>query len=123
VVEHAEQAQFIWVDASDSLPSLQSLRQGSDEFPDNSATCVVDVRLLSANQYAEETPDTQHWALTGPGIRKEARLSVTGLPADFVAQWAENHAGFPCGVDLFLATREQLVGLPRTTRIQSLAEV
>jgi alpha-D-ribose 1-methylphosphonate 5-triphosphate synthase subunit PhnH len=123
VVEHAEQAQFIWVDASDALPSLQSFRQGSDEFPDHSATCVVDVRLLSSSQDAEAAADAQHWALTGPGIREEAHLSVTGLPKDFVAQWALNHAGFPCGVDLFLATREQLVGLPRTTRIQSLTEV
>lgn len=123
VVEHAAQAQFVWVGAADTLPSLQSLRQGSDEFPDHSATCVVDVRSLSVPIDAEATADAQHWTLTGPGIREEAQLSVTRLPTDFVAQWAQNHAGFPRGVDLFLATRDELVGLPRTTRIHTLAEV
>jgi alpha-D-ribose 1-methylphosphonate 5-triphosphate synthase subunit PhnH len=45
-------------------------------------------------------------------------LAVDGLSADFQAQWAANHACFPRGVDLFLATQTQLVGLPRTTSIQ-----
>jgi alpha-D-ribose 1-methylphosphonate 5-triphosphate synthase subunit PhnH len=115
LVEHAAQAQFVWVGAGDPLPSLQSLRQGSDECPDQSATCVVDVRSLSAGVDAE----AQCWTLSGPGIREQATLSVTGLPADFAAQWAHNQAGFPRGVDLFLATRDQLVGLPRTTRIHT----
>jgi alpha-D-ribose 1-methylphosphonate 5-triphosphate synthase subunit PhnH len=106
-------AQFVWVGAGDPLPALQSLRQGSDECPDQSATCVVDVGSLSADAEA------QHWTLSGPGIREQALLSVTGLPADFAAQWANNHAGFPRGVDLFLATRDALVGLPRTTRIHT----
>ncbi|MDO9251970.1 MAG: phosphonate C-P lyase system protein PhnH [Hydrogenophaga sp.] len=113
LVEHAAMAQFVWVGAGDPLPALQSLRQGSDECPDQSATCVVDVGSLSADAEA------QHWTLSGPGIREQALLSVTGLPADFAAQWANNHAGFPRGVDLFLATRDALVGLPRTTRIHT----
>jgi alpha-D-ribose 1-methylphosphonate 5-triphosphate synthase subunit PhnH len=113
LVEHAAMAQFVWVGAGDPLPALQSLRQGSDECPDQSATCVVDVGSLSADAEA------QHWTLSGPGIREQALLSVTGLPADFAAQWAHNHAGFPGGVDLFLATRDALVGLPRTTRIHT----
>ena len=47
-------------------------------------------------------------------------LSVRGLAADFVQQWAANHAGFPRGVDVFLAAQSQLVGLPRTTAIHLL---
>ena len=115
LVEHAAQAQFIWVGAGDALPALQGLRQGCDECPDQSATCVVDVGSLSTGEDA----DAQQWTLSGPGIREQALLGVTGLPADFAAQWALNHAGFPRGVDLFLATRDQLVGLPRTTRIRT----
>jgi alpha-D-ribose 1-methylphosphonate 5-triphosphate synthase subunit PhnH len=117
LVAHVAQAQFVWVGAGDELPELQSLRQGSDECPDQSATCLVDVGSLSAS--ADADGDAQHWTLSGPGIREQATLSVTGLPADFAAQWSKNHAGFPRGVDLFLATRDQLVGLPRTTRIHT----
>lgn len=123
LVERADQAQFVWVGAADPFPPLHSLRQGSDEFPDHSATCLVDVRYLGATGDPEKSADTQVWTLTGPGIRDEATLSVAGLPTDFVAQWVNNHAGFPRGVDLFLATRDALVGLPRTTRINTLAEV
>lgn len=120
LVEQAAMAQFVWVGVGDPLPALQSLRQGSDECPDQSATCVVDVDSLSAG--AGAGADAQHWTLSGPGIRDQALLSVTGMPADFAAQWAHNHAGFPRGVDLFLATREELVGLPRTTRIHTPVE-
>jgi alpha-D-ribose 1-methylphosphonate 5-triphosphate synthase subunit PhnH len=118
LVEHAAMAQFVWVGAGDPLPALLSLRKGRDECPDQSATCVVDVGSLSSGADAE----TQHWTLSGPGIREQALLSVTGLPADFAAQWAHNHAGFPRGVDLFLSTRDALVGLPRTTRIHTPVE-
>lgn len=119
LVERAAQAQFVWVGAGDPLPALQSLRQGSDECPDQSATCVVDVGALSVKADEAADADAQHWTLSGPGIREQAALSVTGLPGDFAEQWANNHAGFPCGVDLFLATRDRLVGLPRTTRIHT----
>jgi len=47
---------------------------------------------------------------------------VQGLPADFAAQWAENHAAFPRGVDAYLASADALVGLPRTTRITDTVE-
>jgi alpha-D-ribose 1-methylphosphonate 5-triphosphate synthase subunit PhnH len=64
------------------------------------------------------TDSQKHWLLTGPGIQDVTHLAVDGLPADFQAQWAANHASFPRGVDLFLTTQNQLVGLPRTTSIQ-----
>jgi len=118
LVAQAEQAQFVWVGAGDALPALQSLRQGCDENPDQSATCVVDVGSLSAGAAAA----AQHWTLSGPGIRDQTLLSVTGLPGDFAEQWEHNRAGFPRGVDLFLATHDQLVGLPRTTHIHTPVE-
>lgn len=137
LAEHAAQAQFLWVGAGDTLPTLQSLRQGSDECPDQSATCLVDVGALIANTDTEidaqgdaqgvaqldTQPEAkaaaQHWTLSGPGIREQAQLSVVGLPDDFTVQWTHNHASFPRGVDVFLATRDCLVGLPRSTRIHT----
>ncbi len=117
LVNDASEAQFLWVGPSDRLPPLHTLRQGSDAYPDQSATCVIDVRSLVGGSDACADTLAQHWTLSGPGIRTEAALSVTGLPDDFAAQWAHNHAGFPRGLDLFLATHDQVVGLPRTTRL------
>lgn len=110
LAESAAQAQFLWVAQGDALPALSSLAQGSDAWPEQSATCVIDVAAFDADATAD-------WVLTGPGIQTQTALRVQGLPADFAAQWAANHAAFPCGVDVFLATAEALVGLPRTTRI------
>ena len=88
---------------------------GSDEYPDQSATCVVEVGALNGT-------DALGLVLTGPGIETEQPLSVDGLPQDFVAQWDANHARFPRGVDLFLATPTHIAGLPRTTRVRAMQE-
>ena len=56
--------------------------------------------------------------LSGPGLRAPALLRLDGLPDDFAAQWAANHALYPCGVDLVLCAGERLCALPRSVRIE-----
>lgn len=112
-----DQAQFAWVAAGDDLPALEAFAGGSENYPDQSTTCVIDVAGLG-----HAADEGQDWRLSGPGIQGGACLRVTGLPPDFLAQWAANHAAFPRGVDLFLATPQQIVGLPRSTRIEHTVE-
>lgn len=112
VVADAAQARFVWVAQGDALPALNSLALGTDIYPDQSATCVVDVSRAAAP--TAEVSDA--WHLRGPGIRDAAALQVDGLPDDFETQWAANNAVFPRGVDLLLGTPGHIVGLPRTTR-------
>jgi alpha-D-ribose 1-methylphosphonate 5-triphosphate synthase subunit PhnH len=76
----------------------------------------LDLPLLDASATSES--NAAQWALMGPGIQDVNHLAVDGLAIDFLAQWTANHASFPRGVDLFLASAQQLVGLPRTTSIQ-----
>ena len=108
-------ARFLWVAEADELPALSSLDAGTDEYPDQSATCVIEVSALGAQEAAD-------LVLTGPGIATEQTLSVHGLPDDFVDQWTVSHARFPRGVDLFLATSTHIAGLPRTTRVRAMQE-
>jgi alpha-D-ribose 1-methylphosphonate 5-triphosphate synthase subunit PhnH len=110
-VSDPHEAQFLWLaQGQDPIwPSLAQLRQGSDAYPDQSATCVIEVQSLQAG--------ASGWVLQGPGIATQQTLQVQGLAADFQAQWADNHGRFPQGVDVFLTTPTQVVGLPRTTRI------
>ena len=108
-----DKAMFAWVGEGDALPLLSSFSQGSDSEPDFSATCIIDVPQMHTDANIDSC-----WTLSGPGIQNLSHLTVEGLPEDFVLQWAANHAGFPRGVDLFLATQTQLLGLPRTTSIQ-----
>jgi alpha-D-ribose 1-methylphosphonate 5-triphosphate synthase subunit PhnH len=93
------------------MPALHELEQGSDAYPDQSATCVIDVASLNSAH------EDGAWELTGPGIQSTQALSVQGLTPDFTSQWAANQARFPRGVDVFLASESHLAGLPRTTRI------
>ena len=105
------QARFVWVAQGDERPALGSLALGTDVYPDQSATCVVDVPRATAT-----TADAINaWQLRGPGIQEMAALQVDGLSDDFETQWSANHAAFPRGVDLLLGTPDHIVGLPRTT--------
>lgn len=120
LVDQASQAQFLWVGLGEAMPALDCLAQGTDSDPDHSATCVLEVQALDASG----TPpgaglDGAAWRLRGPGIDGEASLCAPGAPADFAHQWAANHAAFPRGVDLLLATPTHIAGLPRTTALQA----
>jgi alpha-D-ribose 1-methylphosphonate 5-triphosphate synthase subunit PhnH len=106
-------AQFVWIAQGDALPTFSHLAQGSDTFPDQSVTCVIEVEALSS----ETAPDA--WMLTGPGIETQTPLQIAGLCDSFFAQWQENILQFPRGADSFLTTARHFVALPRTTRIST----
>jgi alpha-D-ribose 1-methylphosphonate 5-triphosphate synthase subunit PhnH len=92
-----------------SLPDPPRFQPGSHEAPEESATLILQVPLLG-----QGTP----YRLTGPGLRESALLSVTGLPAQFIGQWQQNHALFPLGVDIILCAGTTLTALPRSVSIQ-----
>lgn len=92
-----------------SLPDLHSLPAGTHEEPEASATLILQVRALGTGA---------RYRLAGPGLRDPAMLSADDLPARFVPAWRENHALFPCGVDLILCTGSTLTALPRSVSIE-----
>ncbi len=96
------------------LPSLEAFSQGTQEYPDRSTTLILQIDRLKRG------PALQ---LTGPGIRDAARIAPVGLPAHFVEQWDANRERFPRGVDVILAAREGIVGLPRTTVVKAETEL
>ena len=91
-----------------SMPPLATLDQGSDEAPEASATLILQVAAIGQGTA---------YRLSGPGLQTPTTLQVTGLPPDFVAQWATNAARYPCGVDLVLCAGTHLAALPRTLHI------
>jgi alpha-D-ribose 1-methylphosphonate 5-triphosphate synthase subunit PhnH len=109
IVDDPSMARFLWLATGDDWPKLSAMNAGTDEYPDQSATCIVEVPAVS-----EEAP---MWTLQGPGIKDRIELAITELPEDFEAQWADNQSLFPRGVDVFLTTPTKLFGLPRTTRL------
>lgn len=88
-----------WAD----LVPLDRFPAGTAEYPDRSATLIVD-----------RVPDmAENAVLSGPGLAAPRRI---GLP-DPVAL-AANAARFPLGLDLFFTSGDRAFALPRATRIE-----
>lgn len=109
VTEDIRTAQFVWIAYGDVLPQMSYLKLGSDAYPDQSATCIIETEGFDT--------ELEDFVLHGPGIDGECQLPVKGLPDGFEAQWAINHGIFPRGVDVFFTNATHIVGLPRTIQI------
>lgn len=87
---------------------FNALSAGSDEFPDRSATVILQVERIGTGQRLH---------LEGPGIETTATLDIAGLPAGFVAWRRANRALYPRGVDVVVVSGHTLVALPRSTAV------
>ena len=110
IVDEPVHARFAVVADSMRMPELDQFDPGTDEYPDRSATVIVQARALSAGTGRR---------LTGPGIESEARLDALGLPERFWESLRANHGRFPRGVDVLLTAGSRLAALPRTTRVEA----
>jgi alpha-D-ribose 1-methylphosphonate 5-triphosphate synthase subunit PhnH len=105
IVAEREAADFALLDAQ-ALDDLSGFCTGSERFPDQSCTLLVQLDGLDSGP-------TLSWS--GPGILGQREVSLP-VPAAFWQQRAAR-SDFPRGLDLFFAADQTLVGLPRSTRI------
>lgn len=108
VVDQPSSAHFAFVSQPSELIALENFAQGSQAYPDRSATIILQVDNLNHGAALR---------LSGPGIREAAELAPTPMPRHFLQQWAQNNGRYPRGVDLVLVSRAGIACLPRTTRI------
>jgi alpha-D-ribose 1-methylphosphonate 5-triphosphate synthase subunit PhnH len=104
----ASHAAFALIHSARSLPDFETFALGTPEYPDRSTMLVVQVDTFT---------DGEGLILNGPGVCGTSRLRVGRLPSDFVARMQANRALFPRGVDLLLVCGNELVALPRSTRV------
>lgn len=109
IVSDTADAQFALVADPQRLPDLGAFDIGEDRYPDRSATLVIQVPALTGG------PATR-W--TGPGINGAIDVAIAGLPDGFWAQWDDNHALYPQGVDVLFACGRQVIGLPRGVKVE-----
>lgn len=76
---------------------------GQPDYPDRSATLIVEVTNLASSGAR----------LRGPGIKDEAAVTLPELAA-----FQANRAHFPMGFDCFFTCGDQIAGLPRSTRVE-----
>ena len=96
----------------DDLAPLTDWPVGTPDYPDRSATLIVEVPGLDAAGPRLMGSRLTGTRLTGPGIEDEARL-----PLPDAAALAANAALYPLGVDLILTCGDLVAALPRSTRI------
>lgn len=86
----------------DALMPLHQYRIGTPEYPDRSATLIVETDGFGA-------PNAE---LRGPGIKETAEIALPELAA-----FQNNSALYPLGVDLFFTAGTQVAALPRSTQV------
>ena len=106
------QADFVWVAHANELPAFENLAQGNAQYPDQSATCVIQVTDF------DTTPSSQAWTLSGPGVNGTAHLKLVGLSENFVSLRRNSQVHAPCGIDFFFTHNDTLLGLPRSTQVK-----
>ncbi|MEL6957688.1 MAG: phosphonate C-P lyase system protein PhnH [Pseudomonadota bacterium] len=93
------QAMFA-VGAWDNLAPLEAYAIGTPQYPDRSATLIVQVERL----------EPQGATLSGPGIKGTHSLSLPEVEA-----FQRNAGLFPLGLDFIFTSDDQVAALPRTT--------
>jgi alpha-D-ribose 1-methylphosphonate 5-triphosphate synthase subunit PhnH len=88
----------------EALMPLGDYPLGTSEYPDRSATLIVEMARLEATGAR----------LTGPGIKDSAALS---LPE--VAAFQANASAFPLGLDFLFTCGDRVAALPRSTRVEA----
>jgi alpha-D-ribose 1-methylphosphonate 5-triphosphate synthase subunit PhnH len=100
-------AAFALVSDGRLLPDFGTFAQGSDEYPDRSATVIAQVERFAGEGFV----------LAGPGLKGPRHFAAAPLPEDFVTRWAANGTLFPRGIDLILVAGDSIAALPRSVRI------
>ncbi|MFN4192198.1 MAG: phosphonate C-P lyase system protein PhnH [Tabrizicola sp.] len=100
----AEAADFA-VGSWEALQPVTRFRIGQPDYPDRSATLIVETdRLVNHGP-----------ALTGPGIE-----TATWVNLPETAAFRANRALFPLGFDCLFTAGDRIAGLPRSTRVEKI---
>ncbi|MEQ9694990.1 phosphonate C-P lyase system protein PhnH [Shimia sp. SDUM112013] len=87
-----------------ALLPLADFPIGTPEYPDRSATLIVECERLAP----------EGAVLRGPGIKEHSALSLPDTQA-----FQENASLFPLGLDFFFTAGAQVAALPRTTQVEA----
>ena len=81
---------------------------GSDEYPDRSATVILQVASLTSGPSR---------TIQGPGIPSAVKFAPV-VDADFWTAWCANARLYPCGIDVIFTCGNQIAALPRSSRLE-----
>lgn len=108
ITTQPEAANFAFISDPKHIDNLTRFAAGSDEYPDQSTTLVINVDALT---------NAAGNSFSGPGIETTRTFSAAPLPTSFWSMAKANHALYPRGVDMIFCNGASLACLPRSTRI------
>ena len=111
VVAQPHGANFVVCSGPGEIPPLDTLAQGTPDYPDRSATVIVSVADTPTHTDPRAT-------LSGPGIEHPFGLGLPGFDRALWRQLQHNHRAYPLGVDLVVCIGQSVIGLPRSTAIE-----
>jgi alpha-D-ribose 1-methylphosphonate 5-triphosphate synthase subunit PhnH len=107
IVQSPAAAAYALVGSVECLPRLERFDIGTPEYPERSATVIMETPQLTGGAAT---------VLTGPGIQTTRDFDPVGLPDWFWSAWAVNHGNFPLGIDAIFTCGAELCALPRSTK-------
>jgi len=105
---NSDKAQFV-VSSGREEPLIEPCL-GSLENPEEGATLIICI---------DELGKGMDLALSGPGVKGQRHLAVSGLHRRWLERREEWNSAFPMGVDMILVDSTQVAALPRTTTVRA----
>lgn len=113
LAERPQHADFALITDPVSMPPLETFARGDLRYPDRSASLIIQAAAIRS----PSEPGGNGNRFAGPGIRESQAVAIDGLPSDFWRQRAALAAQLPLGIDLFFVAGQQVLAMPRTTRL------
>lgn len=105
-LSHAiQQARFV-ICNEDDRPDMSELNPGSETYPDQSCTLIIQCQSLSTGPY---------YQASGPGIEHMRRIRCSGIDSTLMQHRESLQAQFPMGIDIIMVCNNEFIYLPRTT--------
>src|SRR5665213_3357484 len=114
LVEDRAQADFAILNAANAEMALGAWSRGNPEYPDQSATLLIQTTSLAQGQ------EVQFW---GPGIQSPITVHIADINPSFWKARAAANATFPLGVDMIFVTSQEILGCPRSTHVSFAGDI
>jgi alpha-D-ribose 1-methylphosphonate 5-triphosphate synthase subunit PhnH len=109
IVTDKPASSFAFMTVAEACNDLDGFALGTHEYPDRSTTLVVQCDGFKSEMTVE---------FSGPGLKEATTISVAGATETFWRALQKNSRRFPLGWDVLFVTPDQVMGLPRSTRIK-----
>ncbi len=108
LVQDRSLCDFAVLTATEAESGLELWKRGNPEYPDQSATIIIQTTSLTQGHAVE---------FSGPGIQSTATVRIANITPSFWKARAEVNAVTPLGIDMIFVSPREILGCPRSTHV------